>query len=172
MLKDHQCALISELLSDKSDVYAQFIDEINGISQRAANAELEQAWLLAHGEVWSARLLAHYLQKLNIAAQDFDSRSLFEVAGNQLNHAKNQSCCQLLREDAINVVTGFIAGDEHGNTVTLGRNGSDYSATLLGKYINAVSVTIWTDTQGVYSTDPRKVEKAVKYSKIGQQQAQ
>ena len=64
LLKDHQCALIAELLGDKSEVYAHFIDDINAISQRAGCAELEQAWLLANGELWSARLLAHYLNKV------------------------------------------------------------------------------------------------------------
>lgn len=172
LLKDHQCALIAELLGDKSEVYAHLIDDINAISQRAGCAELEQAWLLAHGELWSARLLAHYLNKQGVAATHFDSRKLFVVAQNNLKHQENTARCQALKSDQLNVVTGFIASDEVGNTVTLGRNGSDYSATLLGKYINASSVTIWTDTQGVYSTDPRKVEKAVKYNKISQQQAQ
>ncbi|AIY63969.1 bifunctional aspartate kinase/homoserine dehydrogenase II [Pseudoalteromonas piratica] len=172
LLKDHQCALIAELLGDKSEVYAHFIDDINAISQRAGCAELEQAWLLAHGELWSARLLAHYLNKIEVAACHFDSRDLFIVAQNNLKHEENTARCQVLKNDQLNVVTGFIASDENGSTVTLGRNGSDYSATLLGKYLNADSVTIWTDTQGVYSTDPRKVEKAVKYNKISQQQAQ
>lgn len=172
LLKDHQTALILELLSEKSDVYAQFIDDMNAISQRAGCDELEQAWLLAHGELWSARLLACYLNKLDISAAAHDSRHLFIVDKNQLLHAENEQRCDVLNNDKLHVVTGFIASDIDGRTVTLGRNGSDYSATLLGKYINASCVTIWTDTQGVYSTDPRKVDRAVKYNKISQQQAQ
>ena len=55
--------------------------------------------------------------------------------------------------------------------MTLGRNGSDYSATLLARYCNAKKVSIWTDTQGVFSTDPRKVANAVKYARVCRDQA-
>ena len=53
------------------------------------------------------------------------------------------------------VVTGFIAADEAGHTLLLGRNGSDYSATLLGALADADATTIWSDVAGVYSADPR-----------------
>jgi aspartokinase/homoserine dehydrogenase 2 len=58
------------------------------------------------------------------------------------------------------VVTGFIARSDAGETVLLGRNGSDYSATQIGALANASRVTIWSDVAGVYSADPRKVKDA------------
>jgi aspartate kinase len=58
------------------------------------------------------------------------------------------------------VVTGFVAGDEKGRITTLGRGGSDYSASLIGRYIKADEVQIWTDVDGILTTDPKLVEDA------------
>lgn len=58
------------------------------------------------------------------------------------------------------VVTGFISRNQAGETVLLGRNGSDYSATQIGALAGASRVTIWSDVAGVYSADPRKVKDA------------
>ncbi|MDD4972798.1 MAG: aspartate kinase [Bacteriovorax sp.] len=62
-----------------------------------------------------------------------------------------------LNEDTIFVTQGFIGADLLGNTTTLGREGSDYSAALFGEVINASLVEIWTDVSGVASSDPRDV---------------
>ncbi len=58
------------------------------------------------------------------------------------------------------VVTGFISRNDAGETVLLGRNGSDYSATQIGALAGANRVTIWSDVAGVYSADLRKVSDA------------
>ena len=58
------------------------------------------------------------------------------------------------------VVTGFISRNNAGETVLLGRNGSDYSATQIGALAGVSRVTIWSDVAGVYSADPRKVKDA------------
>ncbi len=58
------------------------------------------------------------------------------------------------------VVTGFISRNDAGETVLLGRNGSDYSATQIGALAGVSRVTIWSDVAGVYSADPRKVKDA------------
>ncbi|MFM9107903.1 MAG: aspartate kinase [Chloroflexota bacterium] len=64
-------------------------------------------------------------------------------------------------EDGITVVfTGFIGGAPDGSTTTLGRGGSDYSATLIGAALDATEVQIWTDVPGVLSADPRQVAEA------------
>ena len=56
------------------------------------------------------------------------------------------------------VATGFIAKTPTGQVTTLKRNGSDYSATILGALFNSSRITIWTDVDGVFSADPRKVD--------------
>ncbi|MCF2858872.1 bifunctional aspartate kinase/homoserine dehydrogenase II [Pseudoalteromonas sp. SMS1] len=173
-IENHQRQLLSELFSEQSAqaLRSQLQDELVTIAKSAHARTLHEATLLAHGEVWSARLLAHLLNTLNVAASDVDARGLFTQHQGQLLHAQNkQACLSKIDTSKINVVTGFIAADCDENTITLGRNGSDYSATLLANYIDAEAVSIWTDTQGVFSTDPRKVSSALKYPKVCRVQA-
>ena len=58
------------------------------------------------------------------------------------------------------VATGFIAKNTAGQVTTLKRNGSDYSATFMGALVRSGNIVIWTDVDGVFSADPRKVNKA------------
>ncbi|MCQ8879198.1 bifunctional aspartate kinase/homoserine dehydrogenase II [Pseudoalteromonas shioyasakiensis] len=174
LLDNHQRTLIEQLLTAqvKQQALSLLQQELTQLAEQAKQQILAESALLAHGEVWSARLLAGYLQQLGLAAKDIDARQLFTLNDGQLLHQKNQhACAELVSPEHINVVTGFIASDCQGETITLGRNGSDYSATLLGNYCHAQQVSIWTDTQGVFSTDPRKVNKALKYSKVCRGQA-
>ncbi|WP_394192861.1 bifunctional aspartate kinase/homoserine dehydrogenase II [Pseudoalteromonas atlantica] len=174
LLDNHQRTLIEQLLTAqvKQQALSLLQQELAILAEQAKQQSLAESALLAHGEVWSARLLASYLQQLGLATKDIDARQLFTLNDGQLLHQKNQQACvDLISKQHVNVVTGFIASDCQGETITLGRNGSDYSATLLGSYCHAQQVSIWTDTQGVFSTDPRKVNKALKYSKVCRGQA-
>ncbi|MBS3799112.1 bifunctional aspartate kinase/homoserine dehydrogenase II [Pseudoalteromonas sp. BDTF-M6] len=175
LLRNHQQELIHELLSGEinAQVLALLEQELTQVWQEFEQGSLHEAALLAHGELWSARLLSSYLQQLGVEAQALDARRLLCAQHGQLLHRVNeQQCQQFIGADKINVITGFIAADQQGQTVTLGRNGSDYSATLLARYMGVEEVCIWTDTQGVFSTDPRKVASAQKYHKICRSQAQ
>lgn len=174
LLNNHQTALIEQLLiaNAKREAIDLLARELSSITNKADLGVLAEAWLLAHGELWSARLLSAYLEQLNASACAHDARQLFTLDAGQLQHANNQQhCLNAIDTSKINVVTGFIAADLQGETVTLGRNGSDYSATLLARYCHAKKVSIWTDTPGVFSTDPRKVANAVKYARVCREQA-
>ncbi|KID58953.1 aspartate kinase [Pseudoalteromonas luteoviolacea] len=173
-VENHQNLLLTELFDAQqaSALSERLKSELQSIAKDAANNVLHEASLLAHGELWSARLLANLLSTFNVSAVDIDARKLFTQHQGQLLHAQNkQACLAQIKTDKIYVVTGFIASDCEGNTITLGRNGSDYSATLLANYIDADAVSIWTDTHGVFSTDPRKVSSAIKYPKVCRVQA-
>jgi len=67
---------------------------------------------------------------------------------------------KILKKSKLIIVPGFIAGTEAGETTTLGRGGSDYTAAIIAAAINADMLEIWTDTDGFMTADPRKVEKA------------
>ncbi len=66
----------------------------------------------------------------------------------------------LVNKETVIITQGFIGSNKHGETTTLGREGSDYSATLLGEALNAKRVEIWTDVPGVFTTDPKRVDAA------------
>jgi bifunctional aspartokinase / homoserine dehydrogenase 1 len=77
----------------------------------------------------------------------------------------------LLRQGILPIVTGFIGATESGVLTTLGRGGSDYSATIIGAALNADEVTIWTDVDGVLSADPRLVPEAATIPEISYREA-
>ncbi|MEM7789337.1 MAG: bifunctional aspartate kinase/homoserine dehydrogenase I, partial [Bacteroidota bacterium] len=76
-----------------------------------------------------------------------------------------------LGEATVAVVTGFIGSTEAGVTTTLGRSGSDYTATILAEALGAETCTIWTDVAGVYTADPRLVPEAVPLARLSYREA-
>ena len=76
-----------------------------------------------------------------------------------------------LNNNSISIITGFIASDSDNSTTTLGRNGSDYTASIVGAALEADVVEIWTDVDGVLTADPRIVESAYVIPQLSIQEA-
>lgn len=128
--------------------------------------------VLAIGERLSALLLSEVLQQRKVNAVAVDARDFLRLKKHQPDWtASAQLLTELIQPGCIHVVTGYIARDDKGRSITLGRNGSDYSATLVGALVQAAAVTIWTDVKAIYSADPRKVACAVPYQQVSWQQA-
>ncbi len=121
------------------------------------------------GEQMSVPILAAYLRQLGHQAQAIDATDLivtdssFQNASplfEQTRSRINGAIRPLLDKGTIPIVTGFIAADQNGVTTTLGRGGSDFSASIIGQALDAEEVWIWTDVDGVMSADPRFVPGA------------
>ena len=119
------------------------------------------------GERLSVRGIAAYLSNEGIPARPVDAFDVGLRTDSRFTAATPDTECfpEVRRSlegirDAVPVVTGFIAKDRAGNVTTLGRSGSDLTATLLGAALRAEEVQIWTDVDGVMSADPRLVRKA------------
>jgi aspartate kinase len=119
--------------------------------------------LLSHGERMASLLFAEVLNQHGLRADNFDVRKVM-LTDNQFGEAVPQLAAikqrarQLMTPDmqhSVLVTQGFIGADEEGNTTTLGRGGSDFTAALLAEALDAQSCEIWTDVIGVYTTDPR-----------------
>lgn len=82
-----------------------------------------------------------------------------------------QACFQDIASDQVPVVTGYIASAPDGSTTTLGRSGSDFTATILGSVLRARRVVIWTDVDGVLSADPQDVPEAFPLSRLSYAEA-
>lgn len=177
---EYQSKLIAELLAGElsAQLNAALQDDIHTIGH-LLETQLDvyaKNQILAHGEVWSARLLAALLTQNQLPANDLDSRLFLTTAlaaqpivDESVSRQKLTACLASLTNRV--VVTGFIAGDEQQRTVTLGRNGSDYSATLLGALVAAEQTTIWSDVAGVFSADPRRVKDAELQTKLSLDEA-
>ena len=128
--------------------------------------------LYSLGERMSSLLISDLLRlrMANKTIKLIDARSIIKTSSDfqraepqiELIHKNCKSdIIPHLSEDLIFVTQGFIGADLLGNTTTLGREGSDYSAALLGEAINASLVEIWTDVPGVASSDPRYIENVI-----------
>ncbi|WP_412486666.1 bifunctional aspartate kinase/homoserine dehydrogenase II [Shewanella chilikensis] len=122
--------------------------------------------VVGFGERWSARLMAALLRESGVAASHVDARSLLiadEGAVPRIRLDESRERVQrLLAEhpDERLVITGFICANSQGETLLLGRNGSDFSATLIASLADIDRVTIWTDVEGVFNADPNKIADA------------
>lgn len=121
------------------------------------------------GEVMSATLMAAILRASGLDAETVDATELIvtdDIFGNaspvfeETNAKTRQRLAPLRKRGAVPVVTGFRGATREGLCTTLGRGGSDYSATILGAALDADEVWIWTDVDGVMTADPRLVPAA------------
>jgi len=126
--------------------------------------------IVGHGELWSAQLMSRVVTQLGGKSTWMDARQVLVVEAAaegqvEVNYpaslAKLSDWLEGHPDPGIVVMTGFIAETADGAPTTLKRNGSDYSATIIGNLLSAKTITIWTDVDGVYSADPRKVVGAV-----------
>ncbi len=138
--------------------------------------------IVSIGERLSARLMAAHLQDCGYAAVPIDATRLI-VTGNTFQSAVpqmdkttarvRQQILPLLKSGVLPIVTGFIGATEEGVTTTLGRGGSDYSAGILAACVDADELWVWTDVDGVMTTDPRLVSSAsvipvLSYREVGE----
>ncbi len=129
--------------------------------------------ILAFGELLSALLLAACLRSRGVPARDVDARDFIRTDDRFGNARVDQPASEkLIREHlpgeaGIPVVTGFVGSTASGDTTTLGRGASDYTATLLGVGLKAQGAEIWTDVDGILTADPRTVPEASSVREIG-----
>ncbi len=166
-LRRFQSDLIQQLIDEPSNMLDHLHTEFTALGDLQSPLTIEQeAQVLGLGEVWSSRLLSQLLCQAKMAAVAIDSRDFLRADIGTQPEVDRSSSWPLLKEVLAQhsqhrlVITGFMAKNRQGDTVLLGRNGSDYSATVIGALAEAHRVTIWSDVCGVYSADPRKVNDA------------
>ena len=169
-LRRYQSDLINGLLSPAlaQPLLSRFIQDLERLAALLDGkiTDAVYAEVVGHGEIWSARLMAAVLQQRDLEACWLDAREFLRAeraAQPQVDEGKSWPLLQQLMVQHGHqrlVVTGFICRNDAGETVLLGRNGSDYSATQIGALAGVSRVTIWSDVAGVYSADPRKVKDA------------
>jgi aspartokinase/homoserine dehydrogenase 1 len=135
------------------------------------------------GEIWSAQTLNAYLQTKTDKARWIDARDILVVKSTTEGLGEKGSSSttgvtplwdltsenlqkwwkdhgELMEKAPLLIVTGFVAKTADGVPTTLKRSGSDYSATIFAKLVQANRVTMWKNTDGVYTADPRAVPEA------------
>ena len=157
--------------------YSVLKDLLKGIYLVREASTRTMDYVLSFGERNSNFLIAEAIQKRGIDATYLDARRII-VTNKSFGSAKVdfETTNQKIKDhfstaDGLQVVTGFIAADKGGLTTTLGRGGSDYTAAILASALQAMDLEIWTDVDGVLTSDPRKVKKAFTVDRLSYAEA-
>ena len=122
--------------------------------------------IMSFGERMSARIVAACMQKEGIDAKAYDAYDIGMLTdshfgeANVLPKAYGDIGKRIEGEKKMCVITGFIGRDLRGSITTLGRGGSDYTASIIGAAIRALEIQIWTDVDGIMTADPKVVDGA------------
>lgn len=181
--------IVADIKNELSDFDAPglqaFIDEkLQGLESQLAGIQLLRcspdpitAQILSLGEYVSVNIFSQLLSATGQANQIVEPTQYVVAEGEYLDSIADMST-SIARfadfeygEDEVLIMPGFVAVNHQGEKVTLGRNGSDYSAAILAACLKAECCEIWTDVDGVYNADPNQVEGAVLLDKLTYQEA-
>jgi aspartokinase/homoserine dehydrogenase 1 len=125
-----------------------------------------QDLVLSFGERLSTCIMHEYIRQSGIPSDFLDARELIKTDNNfgsaRINFKVTDRNIKeyFKKHKAVQCITGFISSTEKNETTTLGRGGSDYTASVIGAALNADEIEIWTDVDGVMTADPKKVKRA------------
>jgi len=195
--EDSYLASFQNLRLKHLDIFMELVDhqkknhvqaKINGLFDRLADIlrglyllrELTpriQDIILSYGERLSAFIISEALKSKNIECEYLDTTKIIKTDSNFGNahvdyeQSKKNIIKYFEEHNKIQVITGFIAADQNGEITTLGRGGSDFTASLIGSALNVDEIEIWTDVNGILTADPRKVDDAISLKAVTYQEA-
>lgn len=153
-----------------ADFYHEIRDLLRGISLVREITPRSIDYVASFGERMAVRCIADYFSRHQLMARAYDIWDLGFTTDSNFGEARPVSgfesamrtaMTQKVPVGVVPIITGFVGKDANGAITTVGRNGSDFTATLVGAALNADEVEIWTDTDGVMTADPRIVPNAL-----------
>ncbi len=174
-VQEYHAEIIDELWGEHTDLnevtllFGQLRNIVNDIVYRKSDAELWYDTIVAFGELISTTIISKYLNHIGTRNRWLDMRTT--LLTNQRHKDANvniKASTMRLRSALENtgvgvfVGQGFIGGAPDGTTTTLGREGSDYSAAVVAHILNAESMSVWKDVDGVLNADPKIFKDAIK----------
>lgn len=173
-IKEIHRELILKIWEDKlsRERLLAYIDERLVEVKKLAGKKITKAIsdaIISYGEIMSSFLIAESLKKSGVEAKQIIASDIIVTDNNfgsaefLVNETKNKiqkNIEPLIKKGIVPVITGFIGSTVKGQVTTLGRGGSDYSASIIGYCLGAREVQIWTDVDGIFTADPRLIKKA------------
>ena len=168
-------AIRNEGIMKKADlVVTQLLDELEnvlgGIVLLAEVTPKSLDYLLSFGERLSTPIVSYALQDIGIKSEHLTGREVGILTDSNFGEARPlmdttklrvaHKLTPMLKDGLVPVVTGFIGADQNGITTTIGRGGSDYTATIIASSIKADEVWLWSDVNGLMTADPKIVRDA------------
>lgn len=168
----------AEIMAWLEDSFARLSDRLAALSVLGTpNREALEA-IQGLGEVWSATLLSRFLADEGADCACLDARDVLVVRHGELGaivdwdeSARRYAEWRARHAARWLIVTGFVARTPEGRATVLGRNGSDYSAAIFAALGDAAELTLWGDTDGVLSADPRLVPEAIPLADLSYDEA-
>jgi len=158
-------------------LFEKLADILKGIYLLRELTPRIQDTILSYGERLSALIISEVLKSTGVDCDYLDATKIIKTDSNYGNaHIINESTSDYVikyfnEHDKIQIITGFIASDENGDITTLGRGGSDFTASLIGSILKVDEIEIWTDVNGILTADPRKVDDALPLKAVTYQEA-
>lgn len=170
------------ILQEVADMLQQHVELCDAINILGEATPRIRDTAVSFGERLSSRVIAAVLQEQGINAQQFDSGQFLitddgyqnaEPIWDETEKRVQQQLKPLIDNGVTPIITGFLGATPDGSTTTLGRGGSDYSAAIFAALLESDELIIWTDVDGVMTTDPRLDKRArvlpyVSYSEVGE----
>jgi bifunctional aspartokinase / homoserine dehydrogenase 1 len=156
----------SSLIAQVKTTINELEDLLHGIFLVKERTLRSLDYIMSFGERLSAYIISEAIKGQNIRAEFLDARVVVRTDSNFGNAKIDFKTTNQLIQDHfkkhtdLQVITGFIGSSASGETTTIGRSGSDYTAAIFAAALDAASLEIWTDVDGMMTADPRKVKKA------------
>ena len=179
-IKEEHIQIARGLFDENHHVFSEiklFFDDIESFLRRnkSPNYNFVYDQVVTCGEMISSKILSVYLSDNEMGSQWLDARDFIKTDTNYregvVNWEETEKNISQLDKAKTYVTQGFIGSDENNFTVSLGREGSDYSAAIFAYCLDAKDMTIWKDVPGVMTGDPRKFENVELLSNISYEEA-
>ena len=173
--------IMNSLFDENDEIYKKIdilFGELGWFLSRNTSRRFNYVYdqIICFGELLSTKIVSAYLSKIGLKNNWFDARNYIKTDSNYRDAKVNWELTEdiisnKIDRNKVNITQGFIAGNDTENTTSLGREGSDYTAGIFAYCLNAESVTIWKDVQGVLNADPRVFEKTALLEQISYEEA-
>jgi aspartate kinase len=178
---EYHSRVSQEVLGTVSSELAAFFESLKDELKKKPGEDFDKEYdtIVAYGELMSTALVSSYLRSIGMNVAWADARTIIhtnhQYREGKVDWEKSAQSSALLKDilavHDIVIFQGFIGTSDEGRTITLGREGSDFTASIVAYLLDAESVTIWKDVPGMMNADPRRFPDAVKLSKISYREA-
>jgi len=184
-IKQFHLALVHDLFKEVPYELSTQLDRIfddlwDALNDSYINIYDEYDCIVSYGEELSSCIIYHYLQVLGIKSKLVNAKNLIVTDSNFTNASINWDytlktitarLLPVIENKRVVITQGFIGADKHGKTTTLGREGSDFTAAIIGNLLNFDEVTIWKNVPGLMNSDPKRFSDAVKLDSLSYHEA-
>lgn len=169
-IRNYHLTILEELFNNKTHAVFTEVEDLMGelnhflATNKSTDYNFIYDQIVGYGELLSTKIVSAYLNETGVENQWIDVRNYLKTDDSYrdayVNWIETNKNISKLNPNKLYITQGFLGEDAQGNTTTLGREGSDYTAAIFAHCLNAKSLTIWKDVDGVLNADPRYFENA------------